>query len=223
VPLYASWAHSFRNEADAGLLESGITPRPTRGDQLEASIKSLLLDGRMDATFAAFDLRKRDAVVAETSDWNRVLQTGELRVRGIEAEVSARPIDPWTLVASYAYSDATIPQDTDAWLIGNRLAGVPRHQASLWTSWAFDGAWAGLTLGGGVFHARDQAATTSNDFVLTGYTRLDLNARYTFGDGLDLLLNIDNVTDRRYFITGGFSQVSPQAPRTARVTLTKRW
>ncbi|KPN20458.1 hypothetical protein AO715_11385 [Xanthomonas sp. Mitacek01] len=223
LSLYTSWARSFRNEADAGLLESGITPKPTRGDQLEAGLKSLLLDGRMEATFAVFDLRKRDAVVADPVDWNLVVQTGELQVRGVEAEVSARPVDPWTLVASYAYSDATIREDTDALLVGNRLAGVPRHQASVWTSWTFAGALSGLTLGGGVFHASEQAATTANSFMLPGYTRLDLNARYAFGDGLELLLNVDNVTDRRYFITGGFSQIYPQAPRTARVTLTRRW
>ncbi|MET0225487.1 MAG: TonB-dependent siderophore receptor, partial [Dokdonella sp.] len=223
LSLYASWARSFRNEADAGLLESGITPKPTRGDQIEAGVKSLLLDGRMEATFAVFDLRKHDAVVADPVDWNLVVQTGELRVRGVETEVSARPVDPWTLVASYAYSDATITRDTSPFLVGNRLAGVPEHQASVWTSWAFDGALSGLTLGGGVFHASDQAATTANSFVLPGYTRLDLNARYAFGDGLEVLLNVDNVTDRRYFITGGFSQIYPQAPRTARITLTKRW
>lgn len=223
LSLYTSWARSFRNEADAGLLESGITPKPTRGDQLEAGLKSLLLDGRMEATFAVFDLRKRDAVVADPVDWNLVVQTGELQVRGVEAEVSARPVDPWTLIASYAYSDATIREDTDALLVGNRLAGVPRHQASVWTSWTFAGALSGLTLGGGVFHASEQAATTANSFMLPGYTRLDLNARYAFGNGLELLLNVDNVTDRRYFITGGFSQIYPQAPRTARVTLTRRW
>lgn len=223
LSLYASWARSFRNEADAGLLESGITPKPTRGDQIEAGVKSLLLDGRMEATFAVFDLRKHDAVVADPVDWNLVVQTGELRVRGVETEVSARPVDPWTLVASYAYSDATITRDTSPFLVGNRLAGVPEHQASVWTSWAFDSALSGLTLGGGVFHASDQAATTANSFVLPGYTRLDLNARYAFGDGLEVLLNVDNVTDRRYFITGGFSQIYPQAPRTARITLTKRW
>lgn len=59
--------------------------------------------------------------------------------------------------------------------------------------------------------------------MLPGYTRVDLNARYAFDDGLELLLNVDNITDRRYFITGGFSQIYPQAPRNARLTITKRW
>ncbi|MHC9084668.1 TonB-dependent siderophore receptor [Luteimonas sp. RIT-PG2_3] len=223
VSLYASWARSFRNEADAGLLESGVTPAPTRGDQRELGIKSLLLDGRVETTLALFDLRKQNAVVADPLDWNRVLQTGELRVRGVEAEVSARPFDALTLVASYAFSDATITEDTSPLLVGNRLAGVPRHQASLWATWSFDGRLRGLSVGGGVFHASEQAATTSNSFFLPAYTRLDLNARYVFGDGIDILLNLDNVTGERYFMTGGFSQIYPQAPRTARLTLSKRW
>jgi iron complex outermembrane recepter protein len=223
LSFYASWARSFRNEADAGLLESGLTPKPTRGEQVEVGVKSILLDGRMEATLAAFDLRKNNAVVADPVDWNLVIQTGELRSRGFEGEVSTRPLDAWTLVGSYAYTDATILEDTNSFIVGNRLAGIPRHQASLWTSWAFDGALSGLTVGGGIFHGSEQAATTANNFFLPAYTRLDLNARYAFGNGIELLLNIDNVTDERYYITGGFSQIYPQAPRSARLTLTKRW
>lgn len=223
LSLYASWARSFRNEADAGLLESGLTPKPTRGEQVEVGIKSILLDGRMEATLAAFDLRKTDAVVADPVDWNLVIQAGELRSRGVEAEVSMRPVDAWTLVASYAHTDATIHEDTDTFIVGNRLAGVPRHHASLWTSWAFDGTLSGLTVGGGIFHASEQAGTTANTLFLPGYTRLDLNARYAFGNGIDLLLNVDNVTDKRYYITGGFAQIYPQPPRSVRLTLTKRW
>lgn len=223
LSFYASWARSFRNEADAGLLERGIIPKPTRGEQAEIGVKSILMDGRMEATVSAFDLRKTDAVVSDPIDWNFVIQAGELRSRGIEAEVSMRPSDAWTLVASYAFTDASILQDTNASIVGNRLAGVPRHQASVWTSWTFDGALSGLTVGGGLFHGGKQAATTSNGFFLPPYTRLDLNARYVFDKRLDLLLNVDNVTDERYYITGGFSQLYPQAPRSVRLTLTKRW
>ncbi|MCD9033314.1 TonB-dependent siderophore receptor [Luteimonas sp. Y-2-2-4F] len=223
LSFYASWARSFRNEADAGLLEQGITPKPTRGDQLELGIKSILLDGRAEATLAWFDLRKTDAVVADPVDWNLVLQTGELQSKGVEAELSMRPVDAWTLVASYARIDATIREDSDPFLVGNRLPGVPRTQASLWTSWGFDGALRGLTVGGGVFHASRQAATTSNGFDLPGYTRVDLNARYAFAGDWSLLLNLDNATDTRHFITGGFSQIYPQAPRSVRVSVSKRW
>ncbi|MCF7221124.1 TonB-dependent siderophore receptor [Marilutibacter chinensis] len=223
LSFYASWARSFRNEADVGLLESGITPKPTRGEQIELGAKSILLDGRMEATLALYDLRKHDAVVSDPVDWNLVIQTGELRTRGVEAEVSARLHDAWTLVASYAYTEANILEDTNSAIVGNRLAGVPRHQASLWTSWAFDGPLSGLTVGGGVFHGSDQATTSSNTLFLPAYTRLDLNARYAFGNGVELLLNLDNVTDERYYITGGFSQIYPQAPRSWRLTLARRW
>ena len=57
---------------------------------------------------------------------------------------------------------------------------------------------------GGVFHGSEQAATTANNFFLPSYTRLDLNARYAFGRQTELLLNLDNVIDERYYITGGF-------------------
>jgi len=221
--IYGSWARSSRNEGDAGLLESGLTPKPARGEQFEVGTKALALDGRAELTLSAFEITKTDAVVSDPVDFNLVIQAGEIRVRGVEAEVSARPLDPWTLVASYAYSDSEIAEDTNTFIVGNRLAGVPDHQAALWTSWAFDGSLTGLTIGGGVFHASSQAATTSNNLDLPGYTRVDLNAAYEFADGYEVRLNVDNVTDETIFITGGFSQIYPQAPRTARLTLSKRW
>ncbi|MBC1181198.1 TonB-dependent siderophore receptor [Brevundimonas sp. WCHBH090558] len=221
--IYGSWARSSRNEGDAGLLESGLTPKPTRGEQFEIGTKALAFDGRAELTLSAFEITKTDAVVSDPVDFNLVIQAGEIRVRGIEAEASARPLDPWTVVASYAYSDSEIAEDTNAFIVGNRLAGVPDHQAALWTSWAFDGSLTGLTIGGGVFHASSQAATTSNNLDLPGYTRVDLNAAYAFADGYEARLNVDNVTDETIFITGGFSQIYPQAPRTARLTLSKRW
>jgi iron complex outermembrane receptor protein len=223
VSLYASWARSYRNEGDAGLLDSGLTPKPTRGDQYEIGAKAILLDGRMEATVSAFELTKTDAVVGDPVDFNLVIQAGELVSRGVEAEVSARPLDPWTIVASFAYTDTEITEDTNTFILGNRLAGVPEHQAAVWTSWAFEGAMDGLTVGGGVFYSSDQAATTSNSFDLPAYTRVDLNAAYAFGDGYEARINIDNVTDETIYITGGFSQIYPQAPRSARLTLSKRW
>ncbi len=221
--IYVSWARSSRNEGDAGLLESGLTPKPTRGEQFEIGTKALAFDGRAELTLSAFEITKTDAVVADPIDFNRVIQAGEIRVRGLEAEVSARPLDPWTIIASYAYSDSEISRDTNAFIVGNRLAGVPDHQAALWTSWAFGGDLYGLTIGGGLFHASSQAATTGNNLDLPGYTRLDLNAAYRFGAGYEVRLNVDNATDETIYITGGFSQIHPQAPRTARLTLSKRW
>ena len=123
--VYGSWAQSSRNEADAGLLESGLTPRPTRGEQFEVGTKALFLDGRAETTLSAYEITKTDAVVGDPVDFNLVIQAGEIRVRGVEAELSARPLDPWTVVASYAYSDSEITEDTNSFVLGNRLAGVP--------------------------------------------------------------------------------------------------
>ncbi|MCR5876236.1 TonB-dependent receptor [Phenylobacterium sp. J426] len=224
LSFYASWARSFRNEADGGLIREGVTPKPTRGEQFEVGAKAILLDGRAEATVAVFDLSKTNVVVSDPVDFNRVIQIGELTAQGVEAEVSARPLEPWTLVASYAFTKTEIEEHSNTSILGNWLAGVPRRQASLWTSWRFDaGPLDGLTVGGGVFHASKQAATTANNFFLPGYTRLDLNAAYAFGEGYEIRVNVDNVTDEKIYITGGFSQIYPQAPRTARVTFTRRW
>jgi iron complex outermembrane receptor protein len=205
-------------------LQNDLLPEPTRGEQWEAGIKLVSFDNRLETSLAAFDLTKTKAIVGDPEDFNHVIQVGELDSRGIEAEISAKLLPAWTLVTSYSYADTEIARDTNAFIVGHRMAGVPRHRASLWTSWAVDdGVLRGLTLGGGVFYASKQAATTANNFFLPSYVRIDFNAVYQYGDGYELRLNVDNVTDEKIYITGGFSQIYPQAPVSARVTFTKRW
>lgn len=224
LSFYASWARSFRNEGASGLLEDESIPVPTIGIQKEIGAKALLFGGLGELTLSAFDLEKRNAIVPSPTDPSRVIQTGELVSRGVEVELSTRPTDAWTLVTAYAYADTEIASDTNGWIVGNRMAGIPRHQASLWTSWKFGGLdLTGLTIGGGIFYSGAAANTTANTFYLPSYARVDLNAAYMFRNQFEVRLNLDNVTDERIYITGGFSQMYPQPPRSVRLTLSKRW
>lgn len=212
ISLYASWARSQRVEVDFGLVPGGGLPAPTRGEQLEGGIKAVLFDNRVEATLAVYDLRKRDAIVANPADFNTVIQVGEIASRGIEFELSARPVPQLTLVGAFTYSDAYVSRDPGT-IQGNRLTGIPEIQARLFGTYAFDGPLAGFSLGGGIFHSSDQASNSANTFFLPGFTRVDLVATYDIGPAR-LRLNVENLFDKTYYFTGGFAQIYPQPPRT---------
>lgn len=219
LAVYGSWAQSTRLELDQGFLATGQLPLPTKGQQFEAGIKGNFWNGRLQPTVAFFDISKTNAIVPSLVNPLFVTQVGELKVQGVEVEVAARPVDPWRLIASFTYLNAYISQDTNQLLVGNQLQGVPAYEASLWTSYNFGTEERGFTVGGGVFYSSDRPTSNANNLYIPAYTRLDLFASYRFNNRTELQLNIDNVTDQRYYLVGGFSLITPQPPLGAFLTL----
>jgi iron complex outermembrane receptor protein len=216
ISLYTSWAESERVEVDAGVLPGGGLPLPTRGEQIEVGTKALLLGGRLESTFAWYDLRKKDALVSNPADPNTLIQVGEITSKGIELELSARPMPSLTVVGGYTYSDAYISEDPGP-NRGRMLTGIPEHQFSAFGTYLFT-VLRGFSLGGGIVAAGRQASNTANTFFLPGYTRIDLIATQDFGP-VRLRLNVDNLGNETYYFTGGFAQVYPQPPRKVLASL----
>lgn len=219
LSVYGSWARSTRLELDQGLLESRELPKPTRGEQYEAGIKGNFLGGRLQPTVSVFDISKKNAIVPDPINFNFVTQTGELKVRGVEVEVATQPTLAWKILASFTYQDAYISEDTNPALVGNQFQGVPKYQASLWTSYNFGTETQGLTVGGGLFYASNRPTTNANTLFVPSFTRLDLFAAYKFNKATQLQVNLNNVTDEQYYLIGGFGMITPQPPFQAFVTL----
>lgn len=217
--VYGNWAHSTRLELDQGFLTSGELPKPTEGEQFEVGLKGDFLGGRFSPSVSVFDIAKKNAVVPDPLNPNFATQIGEIKVRGVELELAARPVPAWRMLASFTYQDAYIGKDTDPTLVGNQIQGVPQFQASLWTSYNFGTETEGLTVGGGVFFASDRPTTNANSLFVPSFARLDLFAAYKFNSATELQLNLNNVTDERYYLIGGFGMITPQPPFTALVTL----
>jgi outer membrane receptor protein involved in Fe transport len=82
-----------------------------------------------------------------------------------------------------------------------------------------------LTLAGGLVYVGDRYATENNQIELTSYVRLDLMARYELAENTSFQLNLQNVTDTRYFTGGnidaGFTgSVTPGQPLTVTASVT---
>ena len=221
VSIYASHARSFLTEPFSGMLSDGQLPRPSRGKQTEIGSKLSLLEGRLEPTLALFDIRRTNGIVSDPADPNYVIQVGEQRSRGWELDLPLSLTPQWRLIASYTALKATVSEDTDASLVGKTLANAPRRNASLWTSYDFRGNAAGLSIGAGVHHVGQRQANNANSFVLPAYTRWDANLSYRFGHAqrYRVQLNVQNLTDKRYYDSGGsFVPTYPGAPRKVTAT-----
>jgi iron complex outermembrane recepter protein len=176
VSLYASYSRSFR--ANTGFDSSTAAFDPTRGIQYELGIKTDLLNNRLSATLAAYYLTKTNVATPDPNNPIFSIQTGEQRSQGIEFNLTGEVLPGWKVIASYAYTDAQVTRDNST-PVGNILTGVPRHQASLWTTYEIQrGSAKGLGFGFGLFYVGERQGDLANSFQVGDYIRADLGLYY---------------------------------------------
>jgi len=196
--------------------------KPERSINLEAGAKFDLFDDRLLLTAAVFQTTKSD--VMEGADYTTVgtFNTGKLRVRGFEAEVSGNITDKWSIQGGFTVMKSRVLESANVGLttaqlalgatnVGKTLANFADFQASLQTRLQVTDAFA---LGGTVRHksrmyggqpdtaaafTQGPAGYTYNQPV-PGYTVGDLFMEYQFTDRIGLQLNVTNVTNEDYYV-----------------------
>ena len=208
---YASYSTSF-NPA-SGTDRSGSPFNPTTGEQFEAGVKFQPTGMNSFITLSAYQLTQQNVLTPDPVNTSFRVQTGEVRMRGIELEGKAELASGLSLTGSYAYTDSEITRDnatsSGTSNKGKRLAFVPEHQASLWLDYTVqsDQAWGGLSFGGGARYMGQTFGDNANAFDVPDYTLFDAALRYDFGKvdpklaGLKTSLNVSNIFDKKYVST----------------------
>ncbi|MGA1804674.1 TonB-dependent siderophore receptor [Rhizobium sp. HT1-10] len=211
ISPYAGYSTSF-NPA-SGTDHAGTAFDPTTGEQFEVGVKYQPVGRNSFVTLSAFDLTQDNVLSPDPENTSFNVQTGQVRMRGVELEGKAELTDSFSVLASYAYTDSDITKaNANAAGVsnqGNRFAFVPRHQASLWLDYTLQTstAWDGLSLGGGARYTGQTYGDNANLFDIPSYTVFDAAVRYDFGkanpkmEGLKASLNVSNLFDRKYVST----------------------
>lgn len=196
VSLYASYSRSFLQSVGSTLDRRLFEPE--RGTQYEVGVKADWLDRRLSTTLAWYHITRSNVLTTDPEDPNFSVQTGEQRSQGIEFNVAGELAPGWKIAGGYAYSDAEITED-NVFEVGNRINNVPRHSASLWTTYEIQkGPLQGLGLGLGLFYVGERAGDLDNSFEVPSYTRTDLSLFYR-RDNFRGAINIENLFDIDYF------------------------
>lgn len=210
---YAGYSTSFNPVSGTDRL--GDAFEPTTGEQFEVGLKYQPDGGNSFLTLSAYHLTQDNVLSPDTTPGftNYNVQTGEVRMRGVELEGKAELTDSFSILASYAYTDSEItkanPNAAGISNAGNRFAFVPRQQASLWLDYTLQtsSAWDGLSFGSGVRYTGQTFGDNANKFDIPSYTVFDAAVRYDFGkadpklEGLKASLNVGNLFDRKYVST----------------------
>ena len=208
LSFYGSYSESFKpNSTIAPLagnvvLDSAIAPEEGKSWELGAKLD---VPGRITGTLALFDITKRNVLVSNFDSATRETvysNAGEVSSRGVELDLTGQLSERWSLIGSYAFTDAKVTKDPA--LEGNRLQNVARHGASLSAVYDFGNLFGGdnLRVGAGARYVGERPGNATNTFDLPSYTVADAFASYE--TKLDehkvrLQLNVKNLFDKVYY------------------------
>jgi iron complex outermembrane receptor protein len=146
LSFYGSYTESFKPNStiaalnDGSVLQGDLQPEQSKAWELGTKLD---IPGRITASAALFDITKRNVLVSVGSGVDTVYSVaGEVRSRGLELDASGQLSERWSLIGSYAYTDAEVTKDPA--LQGNRLQNVAKHTGSF--SAVYD---VGSLIGGG--------------------------------------------------------------------------
>lgn len=91
---------------------------------------------------------------------------------------------------------------------GNQMPNVPKQAATLWTTYK---VLPQLTVGAGAVYSDKVYGDVANTKWVPSYVRYDAMARYNVNKNVDLQLNINNLSDKRYFTKAYASHYATEA------------
>ncbi|UHH31237.1 TonB-dependent receptor [Pseudomonas veronii] len=206
LSFYGSYTESFKPNStiaalnDGSVLQGDLQPEQSKAWELGTKLD---IPGRITASAALFDITKRNVLVSVGSGVDTVYSVaGEVRSRGLELDASGQLSDRWSLIGSYAYTDAEVTKDPA--LQGKRLQNVAKHTGSLSAVYDVGSLLGGddLRVGAGARYVGQREGDANNSFNLPGYTVADVFASYNTkidGQKVKFQVNVKNLFDRTYY------------------------
>jgi catecholate siderophore receptor len=215
--VYASASTAYNPSAEGLALTAanGTTP-PEKNLTYEVGAKWDVLGDALSLTGAVFRTEKTDARETLPGGTVQVLN-GLRRVDGFELGVAGHLTSKWQVFGGYTYQTSEIVKTFTAANKGNALASTPKHTVSLWSTYELP--W-NLKVGGGVQYVADRYWSDANLGKIPNYAVFDAMAAYALRPGVELQVNIYNLTDKFYIerVHAGGGHAVPGAGRTALLT-----
>ncbi len=215
--------------AFASYSESAAPPpvgtEPTTGKQYEVGVKY-----RPDAipalfTASIYDLTKENFSVYDYYNVTYVPTTvDKIRHRGLELEAKAEITDNIDIVAAYSYIDSKIEEPGGS-NDGHRLMRVPKHFASVWTTYTLEGEGArgDMTFGLGARYTDSYFTNIQNTIASESAVIFDAAFTYKIKENTTLQLNASNLFDEKHVASQDSGGVYYNPGRAIYATLRQTW
>lgn len=221
---YASYTRIFRPQSSRDI--NGNRLDPERGSNVELGLKGSFGKGALNLSAALFQTRKDNLAVQDgtnlTPGGDQAYRAADdTKARGYELEASGEIAPGWQLGAGYT---RVVIKDSAGEALSTDF--IPKHLFKLFTTWK-PSAFQGLTLGGGAMIQSavmvDSSYTEAErrQYREGGRALWNLMARYELSRSVDLTLNLQNLSDKRYRTQ--VSQHNIGAPRNLMATVRYRF
>ncbi|MFH4157585.1 TonB-dependent receptor [Acinetobacter bereziniae] len=221
--IYASYATSANpvgvdgGDGSEAIGQAYMDLKPEEARTYELGTKWDFLDERLNLTAAVFRTEKQNTRIQ--LDAGTYTNGGESKVDGIELTATGKITDKWDITAGYSYLDSEMtnpgPSCTRAGVCtfpnpakGKQLPNVPKNSTTLWTTYQ---VLPQLTVGAGALAMDKVYGDAANTKFVPGYVRYDAMARYNVNKNVDLQLNLNNLSDKRYFTKAYASHYATEA------------
>jgi iron complex outermembrane recepter protein len=252
ISLFASYSNSFTPNTGTTIDLQPIDPSII--DQYEAGIKTDFLKGFLSTNITVYQIRNSN--LAQTAEFaadgslntNNQLKAlgGGTKSKGIEVDVTARPLEGLSIVAGYSYNDMRYTNTSGtngSYVEGDRVARTPANTANLSFFYTLpSGALKGLSFGAIGNYIGDRLGGWNDDYLWTpkipkpitkddytvsirdreipleGYTTVDATVGYTW-QKISILCRLSNITNVLNYTVHENYSVNPIAPRQVMVSL----
>lgn len=251
MSVFASYSNSFTpntgTTVDLKPIEASII------DQYEAGIKKDFYNGALTTGVTVYQITNSNlAQTAEfradgTQNTDTSIKTlgGGTRSKGVELDITAKPVEGLNIIAGYSYNDMRYINTSGtngSFIEGDRVVRTPQNTANLSFFYTLpSGVLKGLSFGAIANYIGDRLAGWNDDYVWTenkpattpktytvtirdrdipleGYTTIDASVGYTWNK-FSILCKLSNITNELNYTVHENYSVNPIAPRQVMTSL----
>lgn len=251
MSVFASYSNSFTpntgTTVDLKPIEASII------DQYEAGIKKDFYNGALTTGITVYQITNSNlAQTAEfradgTQNTDTSIKTlgGGTRSKGVELDITAKPVEGLNIIAGYSYNDMRYINTSGtngSFIEGDRVVRTPQNTANLSFFYTLpSGVLKGLSFGAIANYIGDRLAGWNDDYVWTenkpattpktytitirdrdipleAYTTIDASVGYTWNK-FSILCKLSNITNELNYTVHENYSVNPIAPRQIMTSL----
>ncbi|MEQ6118103.1 TonB-dependent receptor [Reichenbachiella sp. MALMAid0571] len=220
INLYGTYVEGFQPQSASIIGDPEIYGGPfdpLTSNMIEFGTKSEWFNKGLTLSASIYQIELNNVLINANDAINPDLlkQRGQERSKGFEVDINGKILPNLSISANYAYNEALITQSDNLDLIGTHKEYAPVQMGGTWIKYNVNKGQlngAGIALGSNFVTKQ----ITGADFDLPGYTVVDAALFYQI-EKLRLSLNINNVTDKTYWVGRGRAgtgiAANPGAPR----------